>query len=147
MRQSPWPLIASLLLLAALPRVAAADEATFRQKVGPIFASRCLACHHGEHAKGGLSLASREGFLNGGESGAAIVPGDPDKSLLVEYIAGEKPEMPKEGAASSADEVALVRDWIAVAPPGRPTSCSKTPSERDPIGGPFSQSSGPLCPR
>ena len=95
MRQSHCQLIAGLLLLVALPRAAVADEATFRQKVAPIFTSRCLACHHGQHAKGGLSLATRDGFLNGGESGAAIVPGDPDKSLLVEYIAGEQPEMPK----------------------------------------------------
>jgi mono/diheme cytochrome c family protein len=114
MRQIQRALILSVLMWTSLPRAQAAEEETlFRQQVGPIFASRCLACHKGDHPKGGLSLTTREGLLKGGESGAAIVPGKPDESALIEYISGDKPEMPKNGAALDAAQIALLRDWIA----------------------------------
>ncbi|HEX4145872.1 MAG TPA: DUF1553 domain-containing protein [Pirellulales bacterium] len=113
MRQIHWALILSTLALAPLSRAGAEEgETLLREQVGPIFASRCLACHKGGHPKGGLSLTTREGLLKGGESGAAIVPGKPDESLLIQYVSGDKPDMPKNGAALSAAQVAALRDWI-----------------------------------
>jgi Protein of unknown function (DUF1553)/Protein of unknown function (DUF1549)/Planctomycete cytochrome C/NPCBM/NEW2 domain len=113
MRQTYLVLILGTLILASSSRARAADdEKLFREQIGPIFASRCLACHKGDHPKGDLSLTTRESFLKGGESGAAIVPGDPDASLLVQYVSGAKPDMPKNGAALSAAQVAALRDWI-----------------------------------
>jgi mono/diheme cytochrome c family protein len=118
MRQIYRALILSVLMLAALPRARAAeDETLFRGQVGPIFASRCLACHKGDHPKGGLSLTTRESLLKGGEGGAAIVPGKPDESLLIQYVSGDKPDMPKNGAALSAAQVTTLRNWIAADAP------------------------------
>ena len=60
----------------------------FESKVRPLLVERCFECH-GPDAKpieGGLSLASRKDILNGGDTGAAIEPNHPDKSLLIDAI-------------------------------------------------------------
>jgi Protein of unknown function (DUF1549)/Planctomycete cytochrome C len=60
----------------------------FEKKIRPIFVERCYKCHsaHSDKVKGGLLLDTRDGLLKGGESGPAIVPGDPEKSLLIRAI-------------------------------------------------------------
>lgn len=56
----------------------------FEKKIRPILVQHCSECHSSEHKKrGGLLLDSREGWLVGGDTGPAIVPGDPEKSLLI----------------------------------------------------------------
>src|SRR6476620_932486 len=57
----------------------------FENKVRPVLANSCYKCHStkAEKVKGGLLLDSREAVLKGGDSGAAIVPGNPDSSLLI----------------------------------------------------------------
>lgn len=69
--------------LAAEPDAAAIEF--FEQKIRPIFATHCAECHStaGKKHLGGLLLDSRDGWLRGGDSGAVIVPGDPEKSLLI----------------------------------------------------------------
>jgi hypothetical protein len=74
---------------------------------------RCLRCHDGATPDGGFSIRTREAMMRGGESGPAILPGRPDDSLLVEYISGEEPTMPKGGPRLDAAQVASVRQWIA----------------------------------
>jgi len=54
----------------------------FEAKVRPVLAANCYDCH-AEEQMGGLRLDSREVLLKGGRSGPALVPGDPDKSLLI----------------------------------------------------------------
>jgi hypothetical protein len=81
----------SLALLLVLTTTAgqakSADAETFFElKVRPILAGTCLRCHGGEKVRGGLRLTSREALLKGGESGPTIVPGDPDKSLLIQAV-------------------------------------------------------------
>ncbi|MCE9603280.1 MAG: PSD1 and planctomycete cytochrome C domain-containing protein [Planctomycetia bacterium] len=57
----------------------------FERKIRPIFVERCYGCHSTESkkAEGGLLLDSREAILKGGDSGPALVAGDPEKSLLI----------------------------------------------------------------
>ncbi len=57
----------------------------FEKKIRPILVTHCSECHSRDSKKrqGGLLLDSRDGWLRGGDSGAVIVPGDPDKSLLI----------------------------------------------------------------
>ena len=62
--------------------------------------------------KGVSILADSVHALAGGESGAAIVPGKPDESLLIQYISGDKPEMPKNASPLKPDEVLAIRHWI-----------------------------------
>src|SRR5262245_6329919 len=60
----------------------------FEKKIRPIFVERCYRCHSPEvdKVKGGFLLDTREHLLKGGDTGAAIVPGDPDKSLLIKAV-------------------------------------------------------------
>src|SRR5258708_16538661 len=61
---------------------------------------------------GGLRLDSREALLKGGKSGPAIVPGDPEKSLLIEAVRQTKAlKMPKGGRLKAA-EIDALTDWV-----------------------------------
>src|SRR5215472_10919536 len=83
----------------------------FETRVRPVLVSACFDCH-GDVASGGLRLDSREAILKGGRSGAAIVPGDPDKSLLVQAVRQTGAlKMPKGGKLSVSEVDGLV-EWI-----------------------------------
>jgi cytochrome c553 len=101
----------TLVLAASLPLRAFAD-ADFESHVRPLLAEHCWRCH-GEKAKAGLRLDSREAILAGGDSGPAMIVGQPDKSLLVRALEyqGEL-RMPPKGKLSTA-EVLKVKLWIA----------------------------------
>src|SRR3954451_7423014 len=83
----------------------------FEAKVRPVLATNCYDCHT-DQRMGGLRVDSREALLKGGRSGPAIVPGDPDKSLLIVAVrqAGAL-KMPK-GGVLRPDEVTALADWI-----------------------------------
>lgn len=85
----------------------------FHGKLLPILRDNCFRCH-GEKEKGGLRLSSRELAIRGGDSGAAIVPGDVDASELVARIRADDEDvrMPPTGDALNAEEVAIVEQWI-----------------------------------
>jgi hypothetical protein len=89
------------------------DDTFFREHVVPILESRCVGCHEGSKPKGGLSLVTAKQMLAGGESGPAIVAGKPDESLIIDYISGDEPAMPKDGKPLSAAEIEAIRKWIA----------------------------------
>jgi hypothetical protein len=102
-----------VVAVLAIGGYACADEAVlFRENVAPVFERICLRCHQGEKPKGGLSLESRGGLTKGGEGGPAIVPGKAEESMLVEYVSGQNPEMPKGGPPLSKEQVAAIRRWI-----------------------------------
>src|SRR5262245_45675633 len=86
-----------LTLLACLARLAssslcssacAEDFEFFEKKIRPVLVERCYKCHsaESEKIKGELLLDTRDGLLKGGEHGPAIVPGDAEKSRLIEAI-------------------------------------------------------------
>jgi hypothetical protein len=90
----------------------------FEKKIRPVLVHNCYECHSGDpaKAKGHLLLDTREGMLKGGDSGAAIVPGLADNSLLIEAIRYEGLEMPPK--EQLPDEV--VEDfmqWIEMGAP------------------------------
>ena len=62
------------------------SETFFETKIRPVLMDTCFKCHGGKETKRGLRVDSRETLLKGGENGPAIVPGDPDKSLLIQVI-------------------------------------------------------------
>jgi hypothetical protein len=103
--------MASCLFLSLF--VGASFAAETAPPAAAVFERRCVSCHNKAEKKGGLSLASAKEILAGGESGQILVPGKPAESLILDYITGEKPEMPKSGPPLTADEVAAIRDWIA----------------------------------
>src|SRR5262245_60651459 len=80
----------SLLILAALPGRGAGSgpgpegAEFFEKRVRPVLVEHCYQCHSAQakKARGGLRLDSRAGLLKGGDSGPAVVPGEPGKSRL-----------------------------------------------------------------
>jgi hypothetical protein len=105
--------LAILALLAASRDVSAVDTA-MPDAVRLVLEQRCLECHNDNDLSGGLSLQTASQALTGGEGGPAIAPGDPDGSLLMMYVMPTDgvAEMPKDRPPLSADELALLADWI-----------------------------------
>jgi hypothetical protein len=98
---------------AAVPKPSAEDLDFFEKKIRPVLVDRCYKCHsaQAQSVKGGLLLDTREGIRRGGESGHAVVPGDPENSLLLSAIRHESFEMPPDGKLPEA----VIRDfelWI-----------------------------------
>src|SRR5689334_297669 len=67
-------------------KIAPADVEFFEAKVRPVLSARCFECHGDKKQKGGLRLDSPGAMRAGGDSGPAIMPGDPANSPLVEAI-------------------------------------------------------------
>ncbi len=90
----------------------------FERDVRPLLIKRCSECHGGTKADGGLSLASADGWRRGGDNGPAIVPGQPDESLLIKAINYRSLEMPPaERGPLPAEEIAILTKWVAVGAP------------------------------
>jgi hypothetical protein len=90
----------------------AASAKIFSEQVAPVLERHCVRCHSDEQHKGGLSLSTEQSLRKGGESGAAVVPKNAAESLLIQYIEGDKPEMPKNAPPLSKQEVAQLQNWI-----------------------------------
>ncbi|MFT5326312.1 MAG: hypothetical protein ACI8P0_004187 [Planctomycetaceae bacterium] len=90
------------------------DDDFFEKQVRPLLVKRCLKCHSGAKTGGGLSLDSRSGWQKGGESGPAILPEQPEASLLIEAINYRSLEMPpkKAGGKLSDREIAILTNWV-----------------------------------
>ena len=100
------------VLLLPLTLAAQTPHVDFTRDVHPIFAARCFACHSGDKRSGGLSLSTYEDALQGGRSGAAIVPKDAKSSLMMLRVTGENaPRMPL-GGALTPEEIDTLRTWI-----------------------------------
>ena len=73
---------------ASAAPLTAAQTDFFETKVRPVLIEHCYKCHSAgaEKIKGGLTLDTRDGWMKGGDTGPAIVPGKPDESLFVKAI-------------------------------------------------------------
>jgi len=74
-----------------------ADVEFFESKIRPVLVAECYECHDAKKQKGDLRLDYRDGLLKGGEEGAAIVPGEAKKSILLQSMdhSHETLQMPK----------------------------------------------------
>jgi cytochrome c553 len=114
----PKPALAIVVMLV-MGAAAPADvlggedaETFFETRVRPVLATRCFKCHGGEKTSSGLRVDSREALVQGGDSGAAIVPGDAEASPLVRAIRrGEELKMPPDEPLS-AEAVADLARWV-----------------------------------
>ena len=90
----------------------------FEVEIRPLLADNCFQCHSSsiETPFGGLRLDSREGLLTGGDSGPAIVPGDPFNSSLVQRIQGRPVLMPPTGALDPPAVASLI-EWVEMGAP------------------------------
>ncbi len=101
----------------------------FEARVRPILVASCQKCHSGKEPKGDLSLDSRGGLLAGGESGDVVVPGQPEKSLLVEAINRTSIEMPPDKKLPDAD-IATLTEWVKLGAPWPEESGGNGPTLR-----------------
>ncbi|WP_439629903.1 PSD1 and planctomycete cytochrome C domain-containing protein [Gemmata sp.] len=105
-----------LLVLAAFAAPARADEPVnnefFEKKVRPVLAAHCVDCHGPKKDKGGLRLDTRANFAKGGDTGPAVVAGNPDKSLLVRVVRyADDIKMPPKRKLDDAD-IATLTEWV-----------------------------------
>ena len=110
-------LLASLLLPRCVHAQPNGDE-VFEKHVRPVLVARCLSCHGGEKAKGGLRLDSRQALMQGGENGPVVVPGRPQQSRLMTAIrhGDENLKMPPGGRLPDRD-IASLEKWIELGAP------------------------------
>jgi hypothetical protein len=97
-----------------LVKAADVPAVDFDRQVAPLLAQHCLDCHSGPKPKGRLDLTRRRTALTGGRSGAVVLPGKPDDSLLCRYV--EAGRMPPKRPLPEADR-ALLRAWVAAGAP------------------------------
>ncbi len=111
-------IIRTLLLCCGLSgtgNASAQDHAAwFREQVEPVLRKRCFACHShaAELMEGGLSLDWRSGWESGGSRGPAIVPGDVDRSLLIQAIRHLDPDLQMPEEKLPDDEIATLLQWV-----------------------------------
>jgi hypothetical protein len=129
------PLLALFALAWISPHVSAADLTPsqsdfFENRIRPVLADNCYKCHstYAEKVKGGLLLDSREAVLKGGDSGAVIVPGNPETSLLIKAVRYTDPDlqMPKDKKLPD-NEIADLVAWVKM---GAPDPRSATADQR-----------------
>ncbi|RBP41389.1 leucine rich repeat (LRR) protein [Roseimicrobium gellanilyticum] len=95
-----------------------ADPTVYASLVAPLMETYCYSCHGADKDKGALRLHTHELMLKGGDSGYNLVPGQPDKSLMISTMLlplddeddmhmppGNKPQPKKE-------EIALLSWWV-----------------------------------
>ena len=108
--------------------------AFFESKIRPVLAQHCYQCHSAEalHAgklKANLLVDSREGMAKGGESGAAVVPGKKEDSLLLAALKYDGFEMPPAGKLPD-DVIADFEKWIDMGAPDPRDEPAATVDER-----------------
>ena len=118
----------------------------FEANVRPVLVEHCLKCHGSKKQWAGLRLDSREALLRGGDSGAAIVPGKPNESLLIRAVRhdDEKLKMPEDGKLSDRQITDLVR-WVEIGAPF-PDAPKNAGRSRDPNHWAFQPLSDSIVP-
>src|SRR5262245_43268 len=118
-------------------KLSISEQQFFEKQVRPLLIKHCYQCHSSEAKvlKGGLRLDSRGGWMKGGDSGPAVVPGEPDKSPLIEAVRYESLEMPPRGKLPDA-EIAVLERWVRMGAPDPRTDPAPTkPSRTDLVAG------------
>lgn len=122
----PLPLLPTIALAGVMSMCASRSLAApnadalkfFENEIRPLLANKCQECHGPKKKKSGLRLDNLAYILQGGEGGAAIVKGDPDKSLLMEFVSYKDSdhEMPPDGKLPDK-QIAALKQWIAMGAP------------------------------
>ena len=124
--------IAGATLCAAPQPPTRAQLDFFESKIRPVLSEHCYKCHSAaaEKVKGGLLLDSRDALLTGGNSGPAITPGDPEKSILIKAVRYEDPDlqMPPKGAKLSPAQISDLIAWVKMGAPDPRTAPTSTAS-------------------
>jgi Protein of unknown function (DUF1553)/Protein of unknown function (DUF1549)/Planctomycete cytochrome C len=113
-------LLAPVLLLtlgSPAPAATPAEVAFFEKDVRPLLTQLCQRCHGPKKQENGLRLDSRAALLKGGNGGAVVIPGEPDKSLLIRAIRHDgELHMPPSKKLTN-DQIALLSRWVRMGVP------------------------------
>jgi mono/diheme cytochrome c family protein len=117
--------------------VSTATRQVTEADVIPIFQMRCVSCHGKRKQEGGLDLRTMASRLKGGKSGPAMVPGDPQQSLILKRIAAGEMPPPKSLFEAfvrppTSEEVDTLRAWINAGAPPEPKTAMET-LDHDPL--------------
>lgn len=112
-----------------------ADLKFFEQQIQPVLVAHCYECHSTKAAankklKGGLRVDSREALRAGGESGAAVVPGNVKQSLLISALRHEDWQMPPKGKLPESVIADFVK-WIELGAPDPRTESTPAPASSE----------------
>jgi hypothetical protein len=87
----------------------------FESRIRPLLVDKCYSCHSAQakKLKGGLFVDSGDGLLKGGDSGPAIVPGQPDQSRLIDAVRYGNPDLQMPPKTKLADgQIADLTEWV-----------------------------------
>ncbi|MEO1994808.1 MAG: c-type cytochrome domain-containing protein, partial [Planctomycetaceae bacterium] len=101
-------------LFATQQAVDADDTVLFEMRIRPLLIKHCLECHGIKKQESGLRLDSRAGWMRGGDSGPAIIPGEADSSLLIKAVRHSDPDrrMPADRQKLTAMQISDLATWI-----------------------------------
>ena len=130
------PLLAGLLAASAGAAELAREQFDFfERKVRPVLVERCYECHSAAAGKrkGGLTLDTQDGLIKGGDTGPALVPGDPEKSRLIEAVRYKNRDlqMPPKNPLS-AEQVRDLEQWVKFGAPDPREAAATTTALRAP---------------
>ncbi|MBX3439711.1 MAG: PSD1 domain-containing protein, partial [Planctomycetaceae bacterium] len=106
--------IAAALFWLSTPFVCAEDERLrfFEMEVRPLLIDKCSGCHGAKKQEGSLRVDAHAALLNGGDTGAAIVPGDPAASLMIQAVRREGDvQMPPDDPLTE-QQIAVLTEWV-----------------------------------
>jgi mono/diheme cytochrome c family protein len=107
--------------VAADAQLTAAQTQFFESKIRPILSENCYQCHsrQAQRLKAGLFLDTKADMLKGGDSGPALVPGDPEKSLVIKAVryTDSDLQMPPKGKKLSDSQIADLEAWVKMGAP------------------------------
>ncbi|MEZ6134499.1 MAG: PSD1 and planctomycete cytochrome C domain-containing protein [Pirellulaceae bacterium] len=110
MKTRVW-ISASILILLYYGEIRA-EDLTYEEHIRPIFRAHCFDCHGAtDEFQGGLDLRLVRTIIQGGDSGAAIMPMNPQESYLIERL--RSGEMPPGNTRVPEAEIKTIEEWIA----------------------------------
>lgn len=89
------------------------ETVSFSKEVAPWLVNICMGCHSGNNPRGDFAFTTFEQLLQGGPTGTTIVPGDPDKSYIVDLVLRQEPlKMPAGQAQLKQSQALALETWI-----------------------------------
>jgi mono/diheme cytochrome c family protein len=130
----PW--VCGAAAPSASDKPDAAGLEYFEKNVRPVLIDNCYGCHSAsaEKLKGGLYLDTRDGLLKGGDTGPAIVPGNPEKSLLIRAVryTDKDLKMPPKDKKLSDEQIEHLEAWVKMGAPDPRTGQAAKPATAEP---------------
>jgi mono/diheme cytochrome c family protein len=104
------------VLSEAAIRAALDEPVSFRDHVQPLFRQNCLPCHDGKENPRLVNLTNRSSVFSPGPYGPRVVPGKPERSLVIQNLSlthAPVKSMPPVGSRMTPEETKVLKKWIA----------------------------------